>query len=81
MDLGDYDDDRALQALIKIVTDDQEESLIFDNCGESIARIWVKRNYFDVDLYHKTVPAARHELYGYIEINKPEWIKKYNLKP
>ena len=80
MDLGAYDDNRVLTALLSIVLDSKAESFIMDTCGESIAEIWVKRNYFDIDIYKKIAPAARHELYRYIKRAKPEWIDIYNLK-
>ena len=81
MDLGDYNDDRALSALIQIVTDENEEPFIFDKCGESIASIWVNRDYFDTNLYKKMVPDAQYELYGYIQGSRPEWIEKYQIPP
>jgi hypothetical protein len=80
MDLGQYNDDRALNALLSIVLNPNEEKSIMDVCGESIAEIWVKRDYFDVNLYNKMVPLAQFELYSYIKGIKPEWIKKFNLK-
>ena len=81
IDLRGYNDDRALLALIKIVTDEHEEQFIFDNCGESIATIWVKRDYFDTNLYKKMVPDAQYELYGYVQGSRPEWIEKYQIPP
>lgn len=46
-----------------------------DVCGESIAKIWVKRNQFDVEAYHHLHPNAQHEAEMYIKYNKPEWVK------
>jgi HEAT repeat protein len=79
MDLGKYDDDRALNALLSIVLDPNAEPFILDVCGESIAEIWVKRNYFNFDLYKKMASVARNELYSYVKTNKPKWIKEHNL--
>jgi len=79
MDLGQYNDQRALNALLKIATNPNEDSFIFDVCGESIASLWVKRDSFDLDSYQKLMPPAKRECYGYIEVNKPEWIKNFNL--
>ncbi len=62
MYLGKYDDDRALNALLSIVLDPREEPFIMDACGESIAQIWTKRNYFNIDLYKKMAPAAQQEV-------------------
>ncbi len=80
MYLGEYDDDRALAALIKICLDKNEEEFIFDVCGESVASIWVKRDHFDPNIYKEMVPTARHEAYWYIQSMKPEWIEKYELQ-
>lgn len=79
IDLGKYNDDRALNALLSIVLNPNSEPSIMDVCGESIAEIWLRRNYFDADLYQKMVPAARCEVYRHIEGVKPEWIKKHKL--
>lgn len=79
IDLGKYDDDRALNALLSIAIDPTAEPFIIDVCGESIAEIWVRRNHFDLDLYKKMNFSAQHEVYNYIAINKPKWVKEYNL--
>ena len=79
IDLGKYDDDRALNALLSIATDPTAEPFIIDVCGESIAEIWVRRNLFDLDLYKKMTASAQHEVYHYIATNKPEWIKEFNI--
>ncbi len=59
IDLGKYDDDRALNALLTIVLDPNVEPFINDACGESIARIWIKRNYFNLG----TGEQGRNKLY------------------
>lgn len=79
MDLGEYDDNRGLEALLSVVLDPNEEPIIMDVCGESIAWIWVKRNYFDYDLYNKMNTIAKGAVYNYIAVTKPEWIEKYQL--
>ena len=81
MYLRKYDDDRALNALMSVVLNPIEEPFIMDVCGGAIAEMWVKRNYFDPNLYKKMNPDARHELYGYISGMKPEWIQRYKLNP
>lgn len=79
MDLGKYNDERALNALLSIVLNPKAEPFIMDVCGESIAEIWVSRNHFDVNLFNKMNSRARYELYRYLKGAKPEWIEKYNL--
>jgi len=80
IDLGRYNVKQGLFALIKVATDPSEEPFIFDSCGESIARIWVKYNLFDHTLYNKMVSPAKHEIFSYIRKNKSEWIEKYHLE-
>ncbi len=79
MYLGEYDDDRALAALIKICLDKTEDEFIFAHCGESVGSIWAQRNKFDPIIYSKMVPIARHEVYYYFKSNKPELIEKYKI--
>jgi hypothetical protein len=79
MDLGAYNDDRALSALLSIATDHTAEPVIMDVCGESIGEIWAERNFFDISLFKKMTPKAQFELYSYIAGYKPELIKNYSL--
>ncbi|MEI8366169.1 MAG: hypothetical protein WCF65_07095 [Parachlamydiaceae bacterium] len=79
IDLGEYNDDRALNALLTVVLNPSEEPTIMDVCGESVAQIWVKRNQFDAASYEKMHPMARAEAYDYIVGVKPEWITKFHL--
>lgn len=80
MDLGKFDDDRALRALLSVVLDPKTDPFILDVCGESIAEIWVRRNRFDFNSYKNMPPTARHEAHAYIKKSKPEWAKQYQLK-
>jgi len=79
MDLGKYNDDRALNALLSIVLNPNSDPFILDVCGESIAEIWVSRNYFNLELYKRMAPPAQRELFNYIKGNKPELIDKHGL--
>ena len=74
MDIGDYDDDRVVKALIKIASNPQENRIIRDACGESIAQIWIHRNNFNNRAYQKLQPDAQHIAKMYIYANKPEWM-------
>jgi len=79
--LGNYNDDKALSALISaskgdIVTDYS----VLQTCGESIARIWVLRDQFEMQDYVKLCMQARLGALDYIEGMKPEWFEKYNLR-
>jgi hypothetical protein len=75
MDIGDFDDHRALNALMKIAANPAENEIILDACGESLAQIWVKRNFFDIKAYNQLQPQAQHVAKAYIKTNRPEWLK------
>jgi hypothetical protein len=75
MDIGKYDDDRALNALLQLASNPNEDDLILDACGESIAQILVKRNYFRKDMINSLAPTARELAEAYLKTRKPEWFK------
>ncbi len=62
MDLGQYDEDRAFEALVSVALDVAEDSLVLEYCGESIADIWNRRRTCDPDLIERLAPPARAEL-------------------
>lgn len=73
MDIGEYNDDRALNALTLIATNRNEDNIILDACGESIARILVKRNEFKKEILKNLMPLAKLTAEEFIKTNKPEW--------
>jgi HEAT repeat protein len=75
MDLGQFNDDRALNALIQIASNPQEDWIILDACGESIGEILVKREEFQKEILDKLVPDVKDIAVGYIRRRKPEWLK------
>ena len=79
MDLGQYVDQRALDAVLIVATDPNEEPFIFDTCGEAIAAIWIRQNDFSYAEYKKLAPQAQQAVLSYIEKERPEWVKRYNL--
>lgn len=76
IDLGNFEDEKALNALIAFATNHKEEESIMDVCGESIAKIWVKRDQFNPDIFKNLHPYAQHEAQMYITINKPQWLNR-----
>src|ERR1700733_3313378 len=74
MDLGKYDDDHALNTLLLVASNLEDEPFIMNSCGESIAEIWVRKNQFDTNAYRKMHPLAKEEIERYIKIRKPGWI-------
>ncbi|MBA3958486.1 MAG: hypothetical protein H0X51_08885 [Parachlamydiaceae bacterium] len=74
MDIGKYDDDRALAGLLKTASNPNEDTIILDACGESIGQIVVKRrNEFRKEDIEKLAPLARDIAEEYIYGHRPEW--------
>lgn len=75
MDLGDHDDDRALEALIRFVTGpttEDEKIYLVPSCSESIAHIWLKRNLFDRTTYSLLPIDVQKEILGTMKQSTPE---------
>jgi len=70
MDIGQFNDDRALNALVLIANDPSSNQTILDACGESIAQIWMKRNQFDIESYNKFPPIVQQAIRMYIKNQK-----------
>ena len=81
MDLADYyEDDRGIMALVKVSQNPQENDMFsLDVYGETIANIWLKRNYFDLNTYLKFHQLVRSGVCSVLEYARPEWIKKFEL--
>jgi len=81
IDLGDFDDDNALDALIFAANQPHiSEWYILQNIGESIFDIWDKRNSFSSEIYNSLNGSAKDGLYRSICASRPEWIERYNIK-
>jgi len=80
LDLGDYDDDCALNALVKAATESYAYNwTVLQNIGESIFDIWDKRNYFSKETFNQLNRSARIGLYQRIKSSRPEWINEYQI--
>jgi hypothetical protein len=44
MDLGQYDDPEAEEALARVACDENADVYVADSCGESLGQIWCRRN-------------------------------------
>lgn len=73
MDLGKFNDNRALKALLKVASNPNECETILDSCGESIGEILVKQEKYDFALLNKLAPTAKDAAYSFIKAAKPEW--------
>ena len=59
MDLGSFNEIEAEEALIKVVTDPDEEEMIADSAGESLSEIWERKNKIDTEIIKRLHPAAK----------------------
>lgn len=59
MDLGEFDDDRALNALSQVASNPNEKDLVLNSCGESIAEILVKKGQYNQGILNKIAPTAQ----------------------
>lgn len=73
MDLGDYDDEQALNVLLKVARDPKECQMVIASSGEAIARILVRRNEYRPDILGSLYGVAKMEAEGFIRAEKPEW--------
>jgi hypothetical protein len=59
MDLGEYDEPAAEEALLKVVLSQVEDDDIADTAGESLWQIWTRKGKVDSRLVARMHPAAR----------------------
>lgn len=65
IDLGNYDDESALRALLIVASDSLESEIVLASCGESIGAIWRRRAIWSQELLEKMTPAARREIIAF----------------
>jgi hypothetical protein len=75
MDLGTFNDDRALNALLQVGSNNKENETILDSCGESIAQILITREEFREDILNQLSNPAKQAAFSFIKEVKPDWIK------
>ena len=59
MDLGDFDEPEAEEALLRIVLDLSADENLADSAGESVLQIWKRSGKFDADVVARMHPYAR----------------------
>jgi hypothetical protein len=64
MDLGGYDDERALAALIVIAASPSEPETLQSSAGTAIGEIWARTAVFDQAVFAQLTPIAQTELRG-----------------
>lgn len=73
MDLGMFNDDRALAALLQVASNPHENKMILDSCGVSIGEILIKKEQYDLAVLDQLAPIAKEAAYFFIEEAKSEW--------
>ena len=74
LDLGDFDDERVLLALLQFVSTPKEEyDLVVQSCLDSIAQIMTRSDSFDLNVYEKLSEWNKRYVGRYIRNVKPQW--------
>lgn len=73
MDLGDYDDERALFALFEAGSNLNEDSMVLDSCGESIGEILIRKNDFRKKELNKLPEDTKVGVKRIFRHYRPEW--------
>jgi hypothetical protein len=76
IDLRKYPSQKALDALIKITSNPNEDFFILDSSIESIGEIFIKLNYFDEESFRKMIPEAQKSVFNIIMTRNPKLISQ-----
>lgn len=80
MDLYATDEPEALEALIKIASNSDEDLLLLTSSGESIGEILIRKQNLDTMILKKMQKQALAEALAIIKEKKPNWFYAYKLK-
>ena len=81
MDLEDFDDDRALEALlVKAENPNKNDEFALESYGETIGTYWIRRNRFPIEIYRSLNSKAKFGVFTSIKESKPEWVSRFNLE-
>ena len=80
MDLADFSEDSAVDALLSVAENINEDPIILNSCGESLGAIWVRKNLFNEKDFYRISGIARYGVYFVLRARKPEWVKNYQLE-
>ncbi len=73
MDLSDYDEPEAEEALSKVALDESTDTHLAERCSESLAEIWCRKERVNMDVLGKLRGNALHMAISLIQVKKPEW--------
>lgn len=74
MQLGAYDDPRALSALLAVGQSPSTDVSILDVVGESIAQIWLRNQSFDRQSYGRLSKVSKEAAREMLELHRPPWL-------
>ena len=72
MDLSEYDEIEAEEALISIAKNKEEPSLLVASAGESLAEIWLRNRKIKIQLIKSLREEASKEIISFLETKAPE---------
>lgn len=62
LEISEYDNQEALEALIALASDPNEDVVFISRCGEAISTIWHRLKIFDEKIYRQLQPSAQREI-------------------
>lgn len=76
MYLGNHAVPKALDALITIASDPNEDDVLVDDCSQSIGEIFIALNHFDENSFNALIPFAQRMTFFRIMGTNPELINE-----
>lgn len=70
MYLGKYKEEKVLKALLKVVSNPNENFSIIDSAAESIGKIWVELGKFNKAQFESFPPLAQRVIFYYVMEHK-----------
>lgn len=71
MDLGEFNEDLALEVLCKVASNSSEDETLLASCGESAAQIWLRRGFCNVEVLKQFQQVAMAEALALIRTKNP----------
>jgi hypothetical protein len=80
MDLAQYDDPEALDALVAIAGTAGEDPGLLDTCGESIGEIWARRGFVDAEVLARVKEEARVMVLATLRALAPDLLRLHRIE-
>jgi HEAT repeat protein len=75
MDLGDFDDLVAIEALLRVGSDPDEPEYLRSTAGGSLAEIWVRTGEFQPAQLNELMADAFAEAIALLRKKRPDWLE------